>query len=182
MLEPLAGGSPTSPAPLILTAVLPAPVQAWADALRQAHFPPERNFLAAHVTLFHALPHRVEDELRDLLARLAGEVAPLSARLARVMDLGSGTAFAIDCPDLLDLRAEIAERFHGMLTGQDSHTPRLHVTIQNKVKRDASRALQSGLALSFVPRDFAFTGLALHRYRGGPWDAAGRWTFRRAPR
>ena len=57
--RPAAGGAaPTDPlyAPLIVTAELPADVMAWADGLRRAHFPPERNQVRAHVTLFHALP------------------------------------------------------------------------------------------------------------------------------
>ena len=53
--------------PLIVTAELPDDVLAWADGLRRAHFPPERNWLVAHVTLFHALPPSVHDELVRLL-------------------------------------------------------------------------------------------------------------------
>jgi 2'-5' RNA ligase superfamily len=165
-------------APLIVTATLPADIQAWADRLRKAHFPPERNFLSAHVTLFHSLPSTVLDEAKALLARLAGESAPVHARINRVMDLGNGTAFNIHCPAMLDLRAEIAEHFHGMLTAQDRGKPRLHVTVQNKVLRAESIALQQRLAADLMPRDFAFAGLALYHYRGGPWEDAGRWAFR----
>lgn len=172
------GGERAKSAPLIVTAVLPAPVQGWADGLRRAHFPPERNFLAAHVTLFHALPPFVEAEARMLLADLAARTPPPAASLSRIMDLGGGTAFRIDCPAILELRAEIAERFHGMLTGQDSHAPRLHVTIQNKVARSDAKALQQHLAATFRPRDFHFGGLALHRYLQGPWEALAQWQFR----
>ncbi|GAA1871360.1 2'-5' RNA ligase family protein [Pseudonocardia ailaonensis] len=42
--------------PLIVTATLDAPTQERFDALRRRHFPSDRNFLAAHLTLFHALP------------------------------------------------------------------------------------------------------------------------------
>ncbi|WP_448994423.1 2'-5' RNA ligase family protein [Novosphingobium sp.] len=153
-----------------------------ADRLRRAHFPPERNHLAAHVTLFHAVPGRLEDEARAFLARLAAETAPVDALLCEVMDLGSGTALRIESPQLLNLRDHIAEHFHGMLTAQDSHRPRLHVTVQNKVERADARALQQELASNFRPRRFAFAGLALHRYLDGPWDDAGRWTFRSAAR
>lgn len=168
--------------PLIVTATLPPDLQSWADRLRRAHFPVERNHLAAHVTLFHALPGQVEDEARRLLARLAASIAPVEANLASVMDLGGGTAFRIESPDMLALRDEIAEHFHGMLTAQDSHRPRLHVTVQNKVVRDTARSLQQVLAGEFQPRRFAFAGLALHRYLGGSWEALGQWTFRAAPR
>ncbi len=157
-------------------------MQAWADGLRKAHFPPERNQLSAHVTLFHALPHYVLDEAKALLARLAGQNAPVEARLTGVMDLGSGTALRIDSPAMLALRDEIADHFHGLLTLQDGHVPRLHVTVQNKVLRKDAIALQIGLQEAFVMRSFSFAGLALHHYLGGPWGDAGRWAFRGAQR
>lgn len=165
-------------APLVLTAELPPDLHRWATELRQRHYPVERNFLAAHVTLFHALPPRVEDELRGLLARLAGELAPLPARLEGVMNLGRGTALGIASPAMLDLRAHVAEHFRGLLTAQDGYPPRLHVTIQNKVSPSVATALQSELADMVPARDFAFPGLALFRYRGGPWEAVRRFAFR----
>lgn len=164
--------------PLILTAELPPDLHRWATDLRREHFPPERNYLDAHVTLFHALPAMVEDELGEMLARLAGETAPIAARLEGIMNLGRGTALKLSSPHLLDLRQAIARHFHGMLTAQDSHPPRLHVTIQNKVSPAEARALQAMLSGSLVPRDFAFPGLALFRYRGGPWEAVRRFAFR----
>ncbi len=170
-------------APLVVTAELPAPLQARADGLRRAHFPPERNHLAAHVTLFHALPPFAEGEARSLLAALAAETPPPEALLAAVMDLGGGTALRIDSAAMLDVRDCIAERFHGLLTRQDQHAPRLHVTVQNKVLRAEAKALQAELSGAFRPEPFAFAGLALHRYLAGPWELIGRWTFRgrRAP-
>jgi hypothetical protein len=167
-----------APVPLILTAELPPDLHRWATDLRHAHFPPERNFLDAHVTLFHSLPAPLEGEVRDLLARLAGELAPVAARLEGVMDLGRGTALALSSPDLLGLRAHLADRFRGMLTAQDEHTPRLHVTIQNKVSSAQAMALQAELAGLVRPRDFTFPGLGLFRYRGGPWEAVRRFAFR----
>jgi hypothetical protein len=165
-------------APLILTAELPPELHRWATDLRCAYFPPERNHLEAHVTLFHALPPQVEDELRALLARLAGERAPVPARLDGVMNLGRGTALRLFSPAMLDLRASIAEHFRGLLTAQDNHPPRLHITIQNKVSPTAAKALQAELAGTFAPRDFAFPGMALFRYRGGPWEVVRRFAFR----
>jgi hypothetical protein len=164
-------------APLIVTAELPEALQSRADQLRAAYFPPERNFLKAHVTLFHALPPMVEDELRDALAAEA-RGKPVAARIEGVMDLGRGTALKLSSPAMLELRQRLAERFHGLLTPQDEPVPRLHITIQNKVAREESRALQRSLAASVQHFDFAFAGLALHRYRGGPWERVKRWPFR----
>ncbi|HSG56174.1 MAG TPA: 2'-5' RNA ligase family protein [Paracoccaceae bacterium] len=165
-------------APLILTAELPLDLYSWATQLRTDHFPPARNFLKAHVTLFHALPHFVEGELREILGRIAARTQPVPARLEGVMGLGSGTALRLSSPTMLDLRAEIAERFTGLLTGQDSHPPRLHVTVQNKVSPAEAKALQAHLAVTVEPRTFSFTGLGLHRYLGGPWESLGKWPFR----
>ena len=165
-------------APLILTAELPPDLHRWATELRRAHFPPERNLLEAHVTLFHALPPHLENELRSLLARLAGECGPVVARLDGLMNLGCGTGLRLSSAAMLDLRARIAEYFRGMLTAQDSHPPRLHVTIQNKVSPAIASALQAELAGMVSARDFAFPGMALFRYRGGPWEPVRRFAFR----
>ncbi|WP_226698839.1 2'-5' RNA ligase family protein [Qipengyuania gaetbuli] len=167
-----------SDAPLILTAELPPDLHRRYTDLRTAHFPPERNYLEAHVTLFHALPAHCEDELRRYLARLTGEIAPVRGQVEGLMPLGGGTAIKLSSPDMLALRDEIAEHFRGMLTNQDQHRPRLHVTIQNKVTGKEAQALQAQLAGTIEPRPFSFAGLALHAYRGGPWEFIRRFAFR----
>ena len=116
-------------APLIVTALLPADLQSWANALRKRHFPPERNFLDAHVTLFHALPPSCAAELVDLLAGLCSTTPACPARLAGVMSLGRGTALHLSSPALLALRDNIADCLHGMLSAQDIHRPKLHITV-----------------------------------------------------
>jgi len=163
---------------LVLTAELPQPLQGRAEGLRRAHYPAERNRVPAHVTLLRALPPRVEEEARGLLAALAAELPPPPARLTGVMDLGTGTALAIESPALLECRELVAARFHGMLTLQDEAAPRLHVTVQNKATRAEAKALQAALGLDLQAERFAFAALALHRYRAGSWEPAGRWPFR----
>ncbi len=165
-------------APLILTAELPRDLHARFTALRTEHFPPERNFLAAHVTLFHALPPMCEGEIVTLCKRLAAEFAPVAARVAGPMSLGGGTAIRLESPAMLDLRDLVAEHLRGLLTGQDQHRPRLHVTVQNKVATAEARALQAALAETILPQAFAFPGLGLFRYRGGPWEAIKTFAFR----
>lgn len=177
MTSPPVSPPVTMVAPLIVTAQFPPEVFAWADGLRRAHFPPERNKIRAHVTLFNALPPSVEDEVRRLLARHSA-AAPPRATLIGLMALGGGTAFAIDSPALSAIHADLVESFHGVLTAQDGGRRKLHVTVQNKVSGAEAKALQTELARDFRPRSFGFTGLELHRYRGGPWEAAGSWPFR----
>ena len=165
-------------APIILTGTMGAADQRFFDALRAAHYPPERNYLAAHITLFHQLPPSCLDELERLVAAIAKDTPAPAAAMREVYSLGRGVAFRIDSPELLAIRARIADHFHGLLSAQDQGTPRLHITIQNKVTGPESRALANDLAQSFQPRPLAITGLAAHHYRGGPWEPAFTRPFR----
>jgi len=175
-------GNPPAPrprsAPFIVTGELPGDVLAWADALRRAHYPAERNKLAAHVTLFHSFAPSLREELHRVLGRFAAAFAPPRASVEGLMDLGGGTALAIRSPGLLAVREAIAEHFHGALTAQDLHDPRLHITIQNKVTCHEARALQAELAQVLRPRRFAFAGLGLHLYCDTHWERLGSWSFR----
>jgi hypothetical protein len=164
--------------PFILTAALPPDIQGWADGLRRAHFPPERNHLHAHVTLFHAFAPSLLDELITYLPRVAGEFAAPKAEITGLMDLRTGTAIALASPQLLALRSLIAEHFRGSLTAQDLHEPRPHITIQNKVTKREARALQAALAPTIALRRFTFPALELHLYQGGPWKQVKRCAFR----
>lgn len=152
--------------------------QRFFDALRTAHFPPDRNFLSAHITLFHQLPPSALDEAEGLIRAIAADTPPPAARVTGVYSLGRGTAFRVDSPDLLAVHDRIAARFAGMLTAQDRGTPRLHITVQNKVMPGEARALLAELSRAFAPRPLTITGLAAHHYRGGPWDLAFARNFR----
>lgn len=187
--SPLDIGDPDKPppvrtagaAPIVVTGTMGAADQRRFDALRTAHFPPERNVLAAHITLFHQLPPSVLGELRQVMGAIAADTPAPRATLAGVYSLGRGVAFRIDSPALLAIRARIADRFHGLLGAQDRGTPRLHITVQNKVPPEAARALLAALAAEFRPRPLAIAGLAAFHYRGGPWEPAFAMKFR-APR
>ena len=170
--------STSGDAPFIITAELPADLAKWATSLRTAHFPPERNYLKAHVTLFHALPPSCAREIKAALASMAAEYAPISGRLEGIMPLGRGTALKLSSPPMIDIWRDLADRFHGLLTPQDEHRPRLHVTIQNKVSPANSKALQAELGPQIEARDFRFAALSLHIYRGGPWEFVRTYPFR----
>ncbi|MBB4859865.1 2'-5' RNA ligase [Novosphingobium chloroacetimidivorans] len=163
--------------PLLVTGELPPDVFAWADGLRRAHFPPERNRLRAHVTLFHALPNGVEAELRQILGDLAAAPPP-QARISGLMKLGGGTALAIESPELVELHGHIAERMHGLMTRQDAQPLKLHITIQNKVTSQAARQLQDELGPTLEPRAFRFHGFGLYAYEDGLWRPIRTFAFR----
>lgn len=164
--------------PIIMTASMGPADQAWANALRRAHFPPERNVLDAHITLFHHLPGAYEAEAVARVKALVAEFATPDARLSDVMNLGRGVAYRIHSPALLTIRDLMAEGLHGLLTAQDQGQPRLHITVQNKVEPAVAKALLQQLAAEFASRRLEITGLELHRYMGGPWEPIGRWRFR----
>jgi hypothetical protein len=98
--------------PLILTADFSPADLALLDGLRRAHFPPERNRLPAHLTLFHALPPSALNEAKHQLA-LQANASPPRATIAGLMDLGGGVAFRIVSDDLDDIRSAIAARGDG---------------------------------------------------------------------
>ena len=162
---------------LIVTAELGAMDFAWLDGERRLYFPPERNQLPAHLTMFHALPPSLEAEVRERIKALTA-AAPPKAMVEGLMNLGGGVAYRVVSPDLATIRESIANHFHGSLTAQDSGGWRAHVTIQNKVTPRDAKALFERLEQNFRPRALAIHGLALHRYLGGPWEPLGRWVFR----
>ena len=168
---------PATPAPIIVTALFGGEDQAWFDAQRRAYFPPERNQLAAHLTMFHHLPPSLDGELQRRLAeRTRGQRKP-EARVAGLISLGGGTAYRIDSPELAAIRDDLAQAFSGMLTPQDQAGWRAHVTIQNKVPPAEARALKARLEPEFRPRRVAVAGLAAWWYRGGPWEPLSRHMF-----
>ncbi len=164
-------------APLLVTADLPPDIFKWANDLRRAHFPPERNKLKAHVTLFHALPPSVEGELRDLLGTLAKQPPP-AARISGVMKLDGGTALAVDSPGMVELHATIQDRMRGVTILKDCRPLRLHITIQNKVSAQEARALQVRLEATLKPRDFRFRGFELFAFKEGIWRPIRTFPFR----
>lgn len=162
--------------PLVLTLRLDEAAQERFDALRRAHFPPERNHLQAHVTLFHALPGAREDEVRADLAGCAQRPA-YDLDVVRVRSLGRGVAYDLRSTVLAEQRAELARRWAPWLTPQDARPHAAHVTVQNKVTPEQARALLRALQASFVPGTVRATGLALWRYLGGPWEPLGTYRF-----
>jgi 2'-5' RNA ligase len=168
-------------APLILTALFEPAAQARFEALRRAHYPPELNRVPAHLTLFHALPGAWQDDIEHHLAERCWQLDPLPAQLAGLHFTGHGVAIAIDCPRLMSLQAELAAAWRVALTPQDRQRFAPHVTLQNKVSPERARRSQAALATLIGKTAVSIEGLALWRYRGGPWEALGRFPFGAGP-
>ena len=164
-------------APIIVTALFGAADQAWFDDLRRTHFPPERNLLSAHCTMFHHLAPELARELKQrLVAETRGVAAP-DAQVAGLMNLGRGVAYRIESPELVAIRDRLADAFAPMLVPQDRAGWRPHVTVQNKAEPAAARALLGELQAGFRVRPVRIAGLASWWYRGGPWEALSRHMF-----
>ena len=166
-----------APAPLIVTALFGKADQAWFDSLRRAHFPPERNQLDAHLTLFHHLPPSVAEELKHRLNQETRGVRAPRARVSGLMSLGQGVAYRIEAPELEAIRSGLLHAFAGLLTPQDAGRWRPHVTVQNKVRPILAKALLRALEADFAQRTVEVSGLASWWYRGGPWELHSRHMF-----
>lgn len=162
---------------LIVAAELGKSDFGWLDGLRRRHYPPDRNRVPAHLTLFRTLPPSAEEEARRSLARAAARPAP-AAEVSGVIDLDSGTAIRIFSPELEAIRDELADEFRGLLTSQDLGRWTPHVTIQNKVAPRLSRALVRELRMGLEPRPVKIAGLELIRYLDGRWEPLASWRFR----
>ena len=140
----------------------------WLQQARRDHYPPERNQVPAHLTLFHHLPPG-ESASWDSGSPPPPAAPPPRATIPGLIDLGGGTAYRVESEDLEDIRAEIADAFYGLLIPQDMAPWRPHITIQNKVEPREAKALQQRLRATFAPRPLAI-GLSPH---GVIWAARG---------
>ena len=163
--------------PLIVTADLDAGAFAWFEDLRQSHFPPHRNKVPAHLTLFHALPGEHEHTVAQTLKAACQSRGPLRLNVRGPWSLGRGVAYRLASHDLERLHRELAEAFSSWLTRQDQASFRPHITIQNKAEPDEARVLLEHLQMEFEPFDVFADGLLLWRYLGGPWAIVDRFAF-----
>jgi len=163
--------------PLILTAKMEASAYRFFQALRERHFPPERNQVPAHITLFHHLPGTEIDAVSARLKAIARGTRAPRIDVAGLRNLGRGVAYDLRSPELEHLRDELAHAWDTLLIPQDRAGFRAHVTIQNKVEPREAKALLGELSREFRPWSFAADGLQLWRYLEGPWELIGETRF-----
>ncbi len=164
-------------APLILSLGLDADLSETLNDLRRRHFPPARNQLAAHVTLFHHLPGEELDAVSADLVEACAATPPADVTLAKVRFLGKGVALDLTCPPVVELRNRLARQWDRHLTPQDRQRFAPHVTVQNKADPAEARGLYERLRATWSPLTGTATGLLLWHYRGGPWAPAGSFPF-----
>jgi len=147
------------------------------DSLRRKHFPPERNHLSAHITLFHHLPGEYLDEIENHLKIAASRQYEFKLQFAEVKFIGRGSIVRIESSELVSLRNKLANQWNEFLTPQDKQKFAPHVTIQNKVEEEKARRLYEVLKGSWRLRTGTAVALQLWHYKGGPWQLANEFGF-----
>jgi len=159
----------------ILTLSLDAKSQAYFEALRRLHFPPERNQIPAHLTLFHALPN--DTNVLQVLKSEAQREQPFALAVTGMRSLGKGVAYKLESAALLALHARLSKAFAEHLTAQDKQRIQPHIVVQNKVTTAAAHELLQNLQQAFGPMQVQALGMDLWRYMGGPWEFARTFPF-----
>jgi hypothetical protein len=137
------------------------------DEWRRRYFPPDINFIPAHLTLFHALTAEQISRLASAPPRLSGEFIPLN--FVRPFLIGRGVAIRVDRGELTELHDRMIEALGRGLTRQDRAPFRPHVTIQNKVRREDAKTTFAQVANNFAPWTGRGIRLDVWRYLGAKW-------------
>jgi 2'-5' RNA ligase len=164
--------------PLIVTAKIHHDDLEPIDRLRQQHFPSNRNFLRAHLTMFYRLPGEHISRICLSLEERGFDREAMHLEVTGVRHLGAGVAFSISSSQLAFLRTELRQIFLPWLGSQDMQPWKPHITIQNKASRKAADSLHASLAANFQPFVIRCTGLDLWSYLAGPWRLENSIMFR----
>ncbi len=156
--------------PIIVTLELDESSAAWLTELRSRYFPPERNYLDAHLTLFHDLPDSERESVVATIEHLASQYKPLELTFVEPMHLGFGVAIRVANDYLTSIHQQLQDAFSIWLKPQDQQPLRPHVTIQNKVAAATSKSLFQELKQSWQARQGKGLGFQLWHYAGGPWN------------
>lgn len=163
--------------PLIVTLTLNEQAALFFNKLRTAHFPVHRNFLAAHLTLFHHLP-QTEPTIIDDIRTHCMRQSIIALQVTEVSFMGRGVAYRVLSPPLSSLHASLQKSWKPWLIPQDLQKLWPHITVQNKVAPQEARSLQQKLSSEFAPFTAYGTGLSLWEYEGGPWKFIEMFPFK----
>jgi len=166
---------------LILTLKLDQTTFEQVNTLRQQYFPPARNIVPAHITLFHALPGDHKGTIAQHLQTQCAQIPAIDLHLPTLRFLGNGVAIEVEAPALVELRQSFAQTWSDWLTAQDQQKYRPHITLQNKVAAATARQTYEELTQQWQPTRGNAEGVLLWYYRNGPWELAHEFSFRSAP-
>ena len=168
--------------PLVLTLRLDAASQKLLTSLRTRYFPQARNYLQAHLTLFHALPSTSHNQIENILFRVVSREKPFTVGIKNPFLLGrKGVGINIASHKLRLFHEELMSDFGeaGLdLTEQDLRKIRPHVTVQNKVGEEEAKKTLEELKSTFKEMAGTAEGFVLWRYEdGGEWTHLTEFPF-----
>lgn len=163
--------------PLILTFQLDPLSQERLDAWRARYFPKDRNFLKAHLTIFHQLPGQSFESIEVQLEDFAAEQFPFAITFDQLLTKQGFVGIRASGESLETQRSELSELFAALLRSQDKQPYRPHVTIANLGSPREAASCFKELEKDFTPWAGKVQGLELYHYRGGPWEFAKRFPF-----
>lgn len=173
----------TAKKPVIVTLQIDPASQSFFNEQRRQYFPPDINYIDAHLTLFHNLPGQELDRIIQTGARICEGHRPFAMVVSGIMKLGRGVAYKIESNELLQLRVCLSKQYDEWLVKQDRQKFRPHITVQNKVTPAQSSALYDHLSAGFERFTVIAEGLQFWFYESGPtrrgsWSPAGAIAFR----
>ena len=163
--------------PLVVTLALDEKSQRYFDQLRETYFPKERNWLRAHLTLFHQLPGEEIGAISQTLDKVSQQNEPPTLQVTQVKSIGRGVAFVLKNEPLMKIHRHLLNEWEAWLTPQDQQKLWPHITIQNKVTAEKAQQTLQQIAPSFEPFTAKGTGLSLWKYLGGPWEFVQTFPF-----
>ncbi len=169
---------PPAQRPMIVTARMdPADLSVF-NTLRERYFPVARNYLFAHLTLFHQIPCEQRADFMAAAAESLIHQSPFSVRVLAPVSIGHGVAVPVAADRLQAIRQPLRERFADVLRPQDLNPwKRPHLTLQNKVSREEARRTLEAVKQEALPPTLLITGLQYYRYDYGPWSKLGELVF-----
>ncbi|SMR48784.1 unnamed protein product [Zymoseptoria tritici ST99CH_1A5] len=158
-------------------------------ALREKFFPPERNTVRAHLTLFNALPEsKLDSSVVPLLKEVAAEMGPFKIRVKRPYKMAGGFLVNLSPKDGPPPMNKLVDRLRntwkeeGFLSDQDAAKRSVHYTLMNKVtdKQKVDEAYAE-FTSTWNGDEGIVDGLELWKYAKGRWYWAQRFDFTGAP-
>ena len=156
--------------------------------LREHYFPAKINKLAAHLTLFHALPgSKLDSDIVPILHKVASANSAFRVHAAKPFRLKRGIAIDVPRHDGGSKAQEIHRALQqpwkqaGFLSDQDAGGCRIHYTIMNKVDEDTEVDNAFGAVSESWKGDWGLAeGIGLWRYDRGFWRFKQKFDFQPA--
>ena len=154
--------------------------------LRKKYFPKRINKLAAHLTLFHALPEsRLDSHVIPSLLDVTKRTAPFRVEATEPWRMKKGFAISVSSQhggsQAKQIHRQLQEAWkgEGWLSDQDAGGCRVHYTLMNKVDDEAEVQTALDELKSYWKGDSGNAeGLALWRYDRGFWRFERKFSFK----